>query len=120
RETLLERAVAKEDLARGHAEGDEIRRPVEPVAETVERAGVACELEVDDEPEGRGPHRAQRDVKLAAEQVDAPVGEARGQEGDDFAVARVGVAEGTLQSVASDAGAVVEPAVEPLERRPER
>ena len=59
---------------------------------------------------------AQHPLERATEQIDAAVGQAGGQQRDQLAVVGSGVAEGKLDRVARDPRAVVELAIEPLER----
>ena len=118
-EASLERAVHGEEVARGGAECDEIARPVEAVDEAVERAGVPIDVELPDEAGRRGPHRRQRPLEPATEEVDAAVREARRQKGDDLPVGRILVAERESDRVPIDASGVVKLAIQPLQRLPE-
>ena len=115
-EAGLERAPGGEEVARGQAEGHEVPRPVEAVAEAGEGGRVPFGCEPSDKGGGPGPQRAERLLEGAAEQVDSAVGQARGQERDELTVGRVGIAEGKPDRVALDPRRVVTVAVEPLER----
>ena len=108
--------MAQEEVAGGDAERDQIRRTVEAIPEAPERGRVAARVESPHELRGRRSHRREHAFELSAEEIDAPVGEARGEQADDLAVAGIGVAEGEPDGVELDAGAVVELAIEPLER----
>src|SRR5437870_3749288 len=118
-EALLERAVTQEEIAGGDTERDQIPRPVEAIPEAPERGRVAARVESPHELRGRRPHRREHAFQLAAEEIDAPVGEARGEQTDDLAVAGIRIAEGEPDGVELDAGGVVELAIEALERLPQ-
>src|SRR5204863_7060055 len=82
--------------------------------------GVAPRLELRHELDRRRSHRGQHEVEGAAEEIDAAVGQARGEQRDELTIAAIGVAEGKPEGVAFDPAAVVELAVEPLERLSQR
>src|SRR5262245_19472186 len=115
-EALLERAVAQEEIAAGDAERDQIPRPVEAIPEAPERRRVAARVESPHELRGRRAHRREHAFELSAEEVDAPVGKARREQTDDLAVAWIGIAAREPDGIELDAGAIVELAVEALER----
>src|SRR2546425_484695 len=119
-EELLERAVAPEQVAGGHAEGDEVAWPVEAIPEPLEGPRVTRGIEALDERGRRRAHRREHRVELASEEVHAAVGETRGQQPDELAVARIGVTERKSDGVEFDPRGVVEVAIEVLERLPER
>src|SRR6478672_1279050 len=93
-ETLLEGTEAGEEITGRDAEGDQVARPIEAIPEIVEGDGVAPRVEAGDECGGRWPHARQDAFELAAEQVDAAVREACGQQADELAIAWGGVAKG--------------------------
>jgi hypothetical protein len=111
--------VPCEDIARRDAERHEIPRPVEAVDEVVEAPAVPFRIEVAHELPGR-PHGREHPLELRAEEVDATVGQTRGEQRHDLAIARLGVAQREPDRVALDAGGVVKLAVEPLERLAQR
>jgi hypothetical protein len=108
--------VPEKEIAAGDAERDQIARPVEAIPEAPEGDGVAARVESPHELRRRRSHRLQHDLQLPAEQVDTPVGEARREQADDLAVAGIGIAKGEPDGIELDAGAVVELAIEALER----
>src|SRR5262249_34902965 len=118
-EALLERAVAQEEIAAGDAERDQIPRSVEAIPEAPERRRVGARVESPHELRGRRAHRREHAFELSAEEVDAPVGKARREQTDDLAVARIGIAAREPDGIELDAGAIVELAVEALERLPQ-
>src|SRR3989442_14755872 len=93
-EALLQRAKAREQVARGNAKGDEVARAVEAIPEILERVGVAARLEVGHEDRRRWPHRGQHGLEGAAEEIDAAVGQAGTEGSDDLAGARARIAGG--------------------------
>ncbi len=117
---FLERAVAREQIARRHAEGHEVARPVEAIEEAGEDGGVARRIELADKGCRRRSHHGERALERAAEQIDAAVGQARREQRDDLAIGGVGVAERVLDRVAAEARGVVEVPIEPLERLSQR
>src|SRR5262249_16196831 len=86
------------------------------IVERREAWAVAGRIESIDEGPWIGAQPVQEPHDPGAEERDAPVGEARRQEGHDLAVERVLVAGGELDGVATGPGIVVVPAVEALER----
>jgi hypothetical protein len=117
-EAAFETSVAFQDLARGHAEGDEVGWSVEPVAEVLEEMTVAIGLELPDEA-GRGrAHGGEHLLEGPREELDASVGEARCQKGHDLPVPGIGVTEGKPDGVVLDSRAIVEAPIEALERLP--
>src|SRR2546428_4475084 len=119
-EELLERAVASEQVAGGHAEGDEVAWPVEAIPEPLEGPRVTPRVEALDERCGRWAHRRENRVELAPEEVYAAICETRGEQPDELAVARIGVTERKSDRVEFDPRGVVEVAIEVFERLPER
>src|SRR5437870_7526239 len=90
-EELLERAVAPEQVAGGHAEGDEVAWPVEAIPEPLEGPRVTRGIEALDERGRRRAHRREHRVELAPEEVHAAVCQTRGQQPDELAGARLGI-----------------------------
>src|SRR5256712_12831370 len=113
-EELLERAVAPEQVAGGHAEGDEVAWPVEAIPEPLEGPRVTRGIEALDERGRRRAHRREHRVELAPEEVHAAVGETRGQQPDELAGARLGLTERKSDGVEFDPRGVVEVAIEML------
>ena len=111
-----ERAVAVDQPVDGQDRGRDVAPSREPVVERGEARGVARGVECLDEGPGGRAEPAQEPHQPGAEERDAPVGEARGQERDDLPIERVLVAGGILDGVAADAGIVVVPAIQALER----
>src|SRR5206468_1476226 len=100
-----ERAVAREQIARRHAEGHEVARPVEAIDEAGEGGGVARRIELADEGGRRRSHHGERALERAAEEVDAAVGQARREQRDDLAIGGAGLgAIGRQVCRAIDAG----------------
>ena len=80
------------------------------------KCGVTSRIEVTNEHGRRWAHRHQHAVQRAPEEIDTPVGQARGEQSDELAVGGVGIAERILDGVAREPRIVVEVAIEPLER----
>ena len=115
-EALLECAVARQGAASGHTERDDVTRTVEAIPEARKRLTVARRVEAGDELRRRWAHLVEHALELPAEEIDAPIGQTRGQQRDDFSVARIRITERKSDGVALDPGGVVEVAVELLER----
>src|SRR5262249_54458768 len=115
-EALLERSMPRERVAGRDTERDNVARAIEPIPKAAEAFTVAAAVESRDEVRWRRGHHSEDTLELAAKEIDAAVGEARGKQRDDFPVAGVGVAGGELDGVALDSGGVVEVAIELLER----
>jgi aspartate dehydrogenase len=112
---FLERAVARDDVARGGTERDEIIGAIEAIDEVTESRGVARGIEVAYEAPRRADAREDQ-IQLRAEEIDPAVGKTRGEERDDLAIARIGIAQRETDRVALDARGVIEVSIEPLER----
>src|SRR5262249_58642895 len=69
-EALLQRAVAREHVARRQAKRCEVARPVEAIDEAGEAVAVASGVEVAHEPCRRRAHHPQHALPRAAEQHD--------------------------------------------------
>src|SRR5207244_11413330 len=95
-------------------------RSVEAIPEPLEGPRVTRGIEALDERGRRRAHRRENRVELAPEEVHAAVGETRGQQPDERAVARLGITERKSDGVEFDPRGVVEVAIEMLERLPER
>src|SRR5262245_61545817 len=117
-EALLEGPEPRGEVARRDAERHEVARAVEAIPEVAERCGVAPRVEPGHERRRRRPHASEHPLELVAEEIDAPVREACGEETHQLAIARSGVAKGESDGVELDSGGVVELAIEPLERLP--
>ena len=115
-EALLECAVARQGAASGHTERDDVTRTVEAIPEAHKRLTVARRVEAGDELRRRWAHLVEHALELPAEEIDASIGQTRGQQRDDFSVARIRITERKSDGVALDPGGVVEVAVELLER----
>ena len=115
-EALLERSVARERVMARHAEGHDVARTVEAVAKAGKDLTIARGVEARDEVGGRRPHRGEDTLQLTAEEIDPAIREARREQGNHFAVARIGIPEGESDGVALDSRGVIEVAVELLER----
>ena len=76
-EAGAERAVADQDALGGQAEGGEIARAIEAVAEALEARGVLRRIEAQDEAGGRLPHAGEGPVDPRAEEIHPAVGHAR-------------------------------------------
>src|SRR3989442_241202 len=77
---------------------------------------IARRVEAGDELRRRWAHLVEHALELPAEEIDASIGQTRGQQRDDFSVARIRITERKSDGVALDPGGVVEVAVELLER----
>ena len=112
-----ERAVLAQDAPGRQAERDEIVRAVEAVVEARRRrAACAAGSKPRTKRCGRLAHPRERPLDPGPEEIDAAVGQARGQERDDLAVGGVGVAQRDSESRPIGAARPVGLAVEPLER----
>src|SRR5262249_53110051 len=118
-EALLERAEVPEQVASGEAEGYQIARAVEAIPELVEGRRVATGVESRHEGGRRRPHAREHALELSAEEADAAVRQARGEQADELAVARRGIAKRESDGVELDPDTVVELTIEPLERLPQ-
>ena len=105
-----------EDAAGGDAERGEVAGPVEPIPEALEEPSVDGGVEAAHEARRRLAHARERPVDPRAEEVDAAVGHARREQGDEFAIGGVAVAEGIADGVEIGARGPVGVPIEPLER----
>lgn len=111
--------MALENLARRHAERDEVARPIEPIPEVRKEMAVALRFELHHEAHRRGVHHRKHLLQGAAEEIHAAVGETRGEKADQLAVARRRIPEGEADGIAIHARGVVEVGVQALQRRPQ-
>src|SRR5436189_173988 len=108
--------TARQGAASGHTERDDVTRTVEAIPEARKHLTVARRVEAGDELRRRWAHLVEHALELPAEEIDTSIGQTRGQQRDDFSVARIRITERKSDGVALDPGGVVEVAVELLER----
>jgi hypothetical protein len=117
-EAAFQASVPFEDLPCGHAEGDHVARPIEPVTETRKEVTMTIGLETHDEAGRRGPHGDEHPLEGSSEEVDASIGEACREQGHDFPVLGIAVAKRKPDGIPLDSGAIIEARIEVLERLP--
>src|SRR5207244_11601438 len=85
-EEPLEGAPPREDALAGQAQGEHVALAVETVAEAREAWPLLLEIEAAHEGRGRVAHALERPVDPRAEQVDAAIGHAGGEQGRALAL----------------------------------
>ena len=94
-----ERSMGRKDSTHGQAEGGNVSRPVETIAEAAELIGVPVGIKVANELSRVSPHDLEDALDFPGEEVDPTVRETGGEERHYLPVPRVVVATGKLDGV---------------------
>src|SRR5215813_7791282 len=111
----LEGTMAGEEPLRCETEGEHVALAVESIAKAAKEPRVLLEVEAPHEAGGRLAHALQDPGDPGAEEIDAAVGHAGGEEPDQLDIGGVAIAAGKLNRVLLDAPGPVELATELVE-----